>query len=331
MFSTEQIHTATTNTGRHMHLTMCLLYKNACRTRKALQNHTSFCVPIFNNPGLTKRDFYLIILIHMETQTNTVNYYGIFTVIGLLASILVLFFLVRKKKMFSDDLVYGAIWIAVGAFLGAHILFFFVNLPDFITNITANPPIDLGDFFTRLYRAASGLVFYGGLLGALLGLYIYTRVRHLPLRKYLNLFVVVFPLFHAIGRIGCVFSGCCYGIEYHGVCAIHYPDSVIIAGINDHITDFSRFPVQPLEALCEILIFVFLLLLYLKKGDTVSIAIPYLLLYAVVRFCDEFLRGDTYRGIWGPFSTSQWISLAIIVVTVIYIFLKRSRYSAGTA
>jgi len=69
----------------------------------------------------------------------------------------------------------------------------------------------------------------------------------------------------------------------------------------------------------------------LKKGDTVSIAIPYLLLYAVVRFCDEFLRGDTYRGIWGPFSTSQWISLAIIVVTVIYIFLKRSRYSAGTA
>lgn len=259
------------------------------------------------------------------TENGTVNYYSLFTIIGLLVSVGVLFLLARKKKMLSEELVYGGIWIALGAFLGAHIVFFFVNLPDFITSLSNRPPVDLGDFFTRIYQAASGLVFYGGLLGGLLGLFIYTRVRHLPLRKYLNLFVVVFPLFHAIGRIGCVFSGCCYGIEYHGFCAIHYPSSVIIEGINDHITDFSRFPVQPLEALCELLLFFFLLFLYLKKGDTVSVAVPYLLLYAVVRFFDEFLRGDTYRGIWGPFSTSQWIALAVFAVTIVYYLLTRRR------
>ena len=105
-------------------------------------------------------------------KSAAVNYYGIFTVIGLLVSLFVLFLLVRKKKMFSDDLVYCGIWIAAGAFVGAHILFLFVNFPDFIASLNATPPVDLGDFFTRLYNAASGLVFYGGLFGALLALVI---------------------------------------------------------------------------------------------------------------------------------------------------------------
>ena len=115
--------------------------------------------------------------------------------------------------MLSDQLIYCALWTALGTFLGAHIVFFLVGLPDFIAGLSSRPPIDLGDFFSRIYNAASGFVFYGGLLGALLSVFIYTRVRHLPLRTYLNLFVVVFPLFHAIGRVGCVFSGCCYGVE----------------------------------------------------------------------------------------------------------------------
>ena len=258
-------------------------------------------------------------------QGATVNYYGIFTAIGLLVSVLVLFLLARKKKMLSDELVFAGIWAAVGTFLGAHIIFFFVSLPDFVSSLSSNPPIDLGDFFTRIYHAASGFVYYGGVLGALLALYLFCRKRHLPSRPYLNLFAVVFPLFHGIGRIGCIFSGCCYGVEYHGICAISYPDSVIIEGINDHITDFSRFPVQPLEALCEFIIFAVLLVLYLKKGNRISVTILYMGIYAVIRFLDEFLRGDTYRGIWGPFSTSQWIALIVIACVIIYSISRKYR------
>lgn len=261
-------------------------------------------------------------------QGATVNYYGIFTAIGLLVSVFVLFLLARKKKMLSDDLVFAGIWTAVGTFLGAHIIFFFVSFPDFVSDLSSNPPIDLGDFFTRIYHAASGFVYYGGALGALLALYLFCRRKHLLPRPYLNLFAVVFPLFHGIGRIGCIFSGCCYGIEYHGICAIHYPDSVIIEGINDHITDFTRFPVQPLEALCEFIIFAVLLVLYLKKGNRISVTILYMGIYAVVRFLDEFLRGDTYRGIWGPFSTSQWIALIVIACVIIYSVSRKFRKPA---
>lgn len=252
-----------------------------------------------------------------------INFYGIFTAIGLVFSLLVIYLLSRKRSLVIDDLVFCGIWTAVGAFLGAHILFFIVNAPDFFVGLSANPPIDVGDFFTRLYFAASGLVYYGGLLGALAAILIYTKKKYLPARQYLNLFVLVFPLFHGIGRIGCVFSGCCYGIEYHGFAALHYPDSVIVPGINDHITDFSRFPVQPMEALIEFIIFAILLIIYLKKGDTIAIAPIYLLSYAVIRFLDEFLRGDEQRGIWGPFSTSQWIALIIIAATLIYYIVRK--------
>ena len=182
----------------------------------------------------------------------------------------------------------------------------------------------MGDFFTRLYFAASGLVYYGGLLGALAAIMIYTKKKFIPARPYLNIFVLVFPLFHGIGRIGCVFAGCCYGIEYHGFGAIHYPASVVVHGINDDITAFSRFPVQPMEALIEFIIFAVLLVIYLKKGDSITIAPIYLLSYAVIRFLDEFLRGDEQRGIWGPFSTSQWIALIIIAAVLTYYIIRKN-------
>ena len=42
----------------------------------------------------------------------------------------------------------------------------------------------------------------------------------------------------------------------------------------------------------------------------------YFVLYGILRFVDEFFRGDSIRGIWGPFSTSQYISLFIIPIGI---------------
>jgi len=153
-------------------------------------------------------------------------------------------------------------------------------------------------------------------------MYIYCRKFKLPVRRYFNLTVVTFPLFHCFGRIGCTFSGCCYGIEYHGPFSLMYPAELITPGVNDELADFPRFPIQPLEALLELILFVVLLLILIKKEDSFALTPTYLLCYSVIRFCDEFLRGDSARGIWGPFSTSQWISLIIFVSTIIYLIVS---------
>lgn len=252
------------------------------------------------------------------------NAYQITGLIGIVAALAVVLLIRRRTKLTTSHLLWLSVCGAAGIFVGGHLLFFLVGLPDFIANEV--PHIHSVDqLLDSLYYASSGLVFYGGLLCALLFMYFYIQARKLPGRLYLNNMVLGFPVFHCIARIGCLLNGCCYGIEYHGPLAVQYTASHISPGINDEIVDFTRFPVQPLEALLELIIFIILLILFLKKGDRFAVTPAYLLMYAVVRFFDEFLRGDSLRGIWGPFSTSQWISLAILIITLLYLFIKRAQ------
>ena len=68
-----------------------------------------------------------------------------------------------------------------------------------------------------------GLVFYGGLIGAFLGIFCYCKQYHLSYVPYMDVFAPLIPFVHGIGRIGCFCSGCCYGIEYYGPFAIQFP------------------------------------------------------------------------------------------------------------
>lgn len=249
------------------------------------------------------------------------NLYTILGAIGVAVVVCVVLLLIRKRHVTKIHFLYLFICAVAGLFVGGHLLFFLVGLPDFIKNTV--PLIhSFSDFFGYFSNAASGMVFYGGLLAGLLFMYIYCKKVRIPVRRYFNLMVVTCPLFHVFGRIGCTFSGCCYGIEYHGPLALVYPQGLITHGVNDNLADFPRFPIQPLEAFLELLLFIVLLLILLKKEDRFAVTPTYLLCYSVIRFFDEFLRGDTIRGTWGPFTTSQWISIIICAATIIYLIVN---------
>ena len=252
------------------------------------------------------------------------NSYTLIAAAGLIISLIVYLRLGKPRDVSWKQLVSTYIFAFAGLLIGSHLLFFIVGLPDWIAHYSGNIH-SVPDLLVAIGYGASGLVFYGGLLGAYAAVLIFCRIYGLYSYPELNHFTVIVPLFHAFGRIGCAVNGCCYGIEYHGPLAITYTASHINPGISDDIADFSRFPVQPLESLIEILLFVFLLLLYIKKRDRYSLTSIYLLIYSVVRFLDEFLRGDPARKIWGPFSTSQWISLVIFAAVFIYLAVRQSR------
>lgn len=248
--------------------------------------------------------------------------YTIISGLGIIAAYLVYLRLGKLRDVSWKQLVSCGVFALAGLLIGAHLLFFIVGLPDWIAFYSGNIH-SVSDLLVAIGYGASGLVFYGGLLGAYAGVLIFCRMYKLYTFAELNHFTVIVPLFHAFGRIGCAVNGCCYGIEYHGPLSISYTAAHINPGISDDIADFSRFPVQPLEALAELLIFVFLLILYIKTRDRYSLTSIYLLIYSVVRFSDEFLRGDSARKIWGPFSTSQWISLIIFVSVIIYLIVRQ--------
>ena len=146
----------------------------------------------------------------------------------------------------------------------------------------------------------SGFVFYGGLFGVIFTLMFLTRNDADMRKKVFEISVPAMPLFHAFGRIGCFLAGCCYGKKLS--------TPIVIGTI-----EFARIPVQIIESMAEFILFIVLFILS-KKNRDIDLLRIYLVIYAVIRFADEFLRGDKIRGIYGGVSTAQWISLIILFV-----------------
>ena len=256
---------------------------------------------------------------YFEFAGLTVSMYGLCTSAGLVLMALTAFLLGRRHKILIEDIIFGELFSLLGAFIGAHILYALTNA-DKLANavyIFFKEKRELGYLFGQIGVYAGGMVFYGGLIMGLLFGMLYCKFRKIKLGVFADCFAVAIPLFHAFGRIGCFLSGCCYGIESK----LGFTATEAIVQSCNHI---NRFPVQLLESFLNIVIFVILLVLF-RKGIITGRLMPlYLIMYPVVRFFDEFLRGDEYRGMLLGLSTSQWISVIICAAAVI-ILVKNKR------
>lgn len=159
----------------------------------------------------------------------------------------------------------------------------------------------------------TGIVFYGGLTGLLTTYWCIVKSKKFGVcRSSMDLLAVVIPLFHAISRVGCFFGGCCYGLIYGGPLSVNYTTEVqgeIVAGL--------RFPVQLLESILNLGLFIYLMCLVQKDDWTErNILKKYLFIYSIQRFFLEFLRGDIHRGVIAGVSFSQVYSLSILAVLI---------------
>ena len=222
--------------------------------------------------------------------------YGICCVIG---GALAIWLAIRNGKRFQQDrfaMLEACVWALIGGFLGAKLLYLLVSFSDIMEMFQTSG----FNWNTISSLLEGGFVFYGGLLGGLAALLLYLHHFQLPYGVYLSSITPAIPLAHAFGRIGCFFAGCCYGKPVGWGIAMQ------------QIPDVPRIPIQLIEAGCLLVIFTGLLLLQRRRAHAPALRI-YLISYAVCRFALEFFRGDELRGIWLGRSTSQWISLAIIL------------------
>lgn len=183
----------------------------------------------------------------------------------------------------------------------------------FLTGIYRN--IGSGKPITLDALLDTGIVFYGGLFGliATYSLCLKSKCCHLD-KRAMDVLAVCIPFFHAIARIGCFLSGCCYGMLYQNVFAINY-----IVIIENHIDENLRFPVQIVESLFNFLLFIYLFsLLKSKEWKSKKLLLRYLAIYSLGRFFLEFLRGDIRRGLIYGISFSQCISVFIWIVLIGY-------------
>ena len=190
--------------------------------------------------------------------------------------------------MFAVCIVFG--------FLGSRIVYFVSRIPWLLVNFS------LEHLLSTII--GGGLVFYGGLLGVLLGIYVYCKKHNIDSCSVYNLVAPAIPLFHVFGRIGCFMSGCCYGIELK--------TPFVFLGI----IQFARIPTQLIEALFECLLFVIIYVLQTKNKHRDYLKF-YLITYSIFRFMIEFFRGDHVRGFFFGLSTSQIITVSILIFYLI--------------
>jgi len=171
-----------------------------------------------------------------------------------------------------------------------------------------------------------GLIFYGGLICALLAGYIMLKKRRLPVLKIADLFFVYLPLGHAIGRIGCFLNGCCYGRPAEVLWAVRFPAYSMVG--QRWGPDNLVHPVQIYSSLANLVIFIILSLRIGYKKYDGQIILDYLLLYGLARYCLEYFRADNPVVICG-LNVPQLMSLSMVIISLVIRIIRTWRIRAN--
>ncbi|MCI8484065.1 MAG: prolipoprotein diacylglyceryl transferase [Lachnospiraceae bacterium] len=227
----------------------------------------------------------------------TLHMYGVMIAIGYLSAFLISEKRAKKQGL-DPDILFGIFWCAViGGAVGSKILYYTVSIKD----ILRDPSI--------LLNFQNGWVVYGGIIGGVLAGWGYCHYKKADFLAYLDLVLPAVAFAQGCGRIGCFFAGCCYGRETDSALSIQYWQS------NYAPNGVKLIPTQIYSSIGDFAI-AFLLMAYAKrKPKKGKVAAGYCILYSIGRFGIEMLRND-YRGAFGFLSTSQLISIFILILGI---------------
>lgn len=230
-----------------------------------------------------------------------IRMYGLMIGIGFLLALYLSARRAKKEGIDPDRILDMGVYILFAAIIGSRLLYVLTNLSAF----TNNP-------WEAFAIWKGGLVFYGGVLGAVpVGIW-YVRKHGLPVWKTADIVAPYLALGHAFGRLGCFFAGCCYGAPCSSAFGITYTDPHSLAPLG-----VPFYPTQLMESGGELLIFAALIFMRRHKKFDGQLFWSYLLFYSVLRFGIEFFRGDAIRGLYfgGVISTSQIIAIGMFVLS----------------
>jgi phosphatidylglycerol---prolipoprotein diacylglyceryl transferase len=166
-----------------------------------------------------------------------------------------------------------------------------------------------------------GAVFYGGIIGGVVAGLLMVWRRGISFALAFDCAAPGIALGILLGRLGCYAGGCCYGNTTDVAWAVHFPATHETHGAAVH-------PVQLYDAavgLCLLAVVLFWQARTRQERAPRGTSFLWLAgLYAVARALTETLRADSDRGLWGPLSTSQWTSVAVVAV-VAAVALRRAR------
>lgn len=232
----------------------------------------------------------------------TFHAFGMMIALGVLASLVLMKKRARQTGFPGSEEVFDFVFvILLSGFLGARLYYVLQHFSSY-----AASPLKVFALWE------GGLVFYGGLIGALLGFYLYLRRKKIPFLKGMDFILPFVALTQAFGRIGCFLNGCCYGKICDLPWAVKFPEHA-----------HAVHPTQLYEVAVTLAIFSFLYFRYVKRRFIGEISILYFVFYGTARFAIEFFRGGNPLLLF--WTWNQWWSALLIVICGISYFWAARR------
>ena len=246
------------------------------------------------NPGRT-----------LDLGPLTIHYYGAIIALGLM---LAMVYSCKRGKKFGlkeDDILDGFLWITPLAIVCARIYYVAFSWADYKDN-----PI------SALYIWEGGIAIYGSVLGAILGMWIFSKVKKVRFAAVLDLIMTAFLIGQFIGRWGNFMNREAFGAA---------TDTFLRMGLFNTKTGAWEFyhPTFLYESLWNMAGFALLHFLADKRKYDGQIALGYAAWYGLGRAFIEGLRVDSLY--WGPFRVSQMLGAATCIVAVLVLLWQSRR------
>jgi phosphatidylglycerol:prolipoprotein diacylglycerol transferase len=232
----------------------------------------------------------------------TIYYYGVIIAFGLMLAVI---YGMRRCKQFGfkeDDILDGVLWVTPFAIICARAYYCIFSWEHY-----AHDPISV------LYIWKGGLAIYGGVLGAIVGVAVFTRIKRIKLAALFDLVSLGFLIGQGIGRWGNFFNREAFGAE---------TQSFLRMGLYNVITGAVKYyhPTFLYESVWNAVGFVLLHFLSKHRKYDGQIALGYVAWYGLGRTMIEGLRTDSLM--WGDFRVSQVLAAVSCVAAVVVLLVQ---------
>ena len=237
-----------------------------------------------------------------------VRWYGVMVVLAIIAVIIISLLEARRIGLAEDHIYSVGLWAIIGGIIVSR-LFHVIDKWDYYI---ANP--------AQIIRF-EGLTVYGAVLGALSAVLIYCWVKKISFWQIGDVVAPGAILGQAIGRIGCLINGCCYGLPTSLPWGVVYTNPGSYCPLGEAVQ-----PTQLYHLIWNLIGFGILWSLRRRLKPQGSLFMLYLALYAVGDLSIRFVRvGDPF--LFGM-QQAQLIGIVILVVTVPWLIIRMWRYRA---
>jgi phosphatidylglycerol:prolipoprotein diacylglycerol transferase len=237
----------------------------------------------------------------------SIGWHGILMFIGIIAGVLLTLYLARRAG-FTDDIIYtSSIWAVIFGLIGARI----AHILDHLDYYSDNPA-------KIIALQEGGLGWYGALIGGILAVVVYSRIRRFSLARFADAAAPGIILGLSIGRIGCTINGDAAGTPTSLPWGFVYtnPNSFAPLGIATH-------PYPVYEIIWNLMVFGLLWRLKDRIKPDGSLFLVMIAVYSFGRFFLSFLKDEV--SVLGPLHESHLISIALFVIAVALLAYRKVR------